>query len=446
MNIRTFYALLLTQTFSLLGSQISSVAIAIWVYQQTGDVTPLALTSFFTTLPMLVAAGISGVVADRYDRKTLIILSDMAQAGGTLLLLVSFTSGAFHLWHLYAISLIQAVFGVVQRPAFSASITMLIPDQQRDRANAIIQLSNPAAGILAPAAAGFIYAFAGITGAVLVDMATFLIAVLVVRRLTIPMPEQTEEGRRLQGSLWKELIGGMRYLVSRRVIFGLLLHVSLLNFIAAGMGALLTPYVLARTGSEQVLGLVLSVPNLGGLLGGLAFGIWGGTQKRIHTMMLAIMLVGFFMMLFGMARTPLALIGTLFFVMFPQTFFTAPFRTILMTKIAPDVQGRVFAVVTQISILLQPLSYLLIGPLADRILEPAVQQPAWALVAPLVGSAPGSGMALYMFGGGLLMLVITVLVYALPAVRRMETDLPDYVPVAARAVPQPKAQPETRSA
>lgn len=439
MNIRTFYILVLTQTFSLLGSRISAVAIGIWVYEQTNDVTPLALTSFFTVLPMLVAAGVSGVFADRYNRKTLIVLSDTAQAGGTLLLLLSFTSGAFQLWHLYAITLMQAIFAIVQRPAFSASMTMLIPDKQRDRANAIMELSNPAAGIIAPAAAGFIYAAAGIGGAVLTDMVTFLVAVLVILRLKIPMPEQTEAGRKLQGSMWKEMVGGLRYLVSMRVLFFLLLHVSLLNFIASGMGAMLTPYILARTGSAAVLGLVLSVPNIGGLLGGIVFGIWGGTQKRIHTMMIAIMVLGLFMMFFGMARTPLALIVTLFFVMFPQTFFTAPFRTILMTKIAPDVQGRVFAVVTQISILLQPLSFLLIGPLTDKVLEPAVGQPGWELVAPLVGNTPGSGMALYLFGGGLLMLVITIVVYALPAVRRMETDLPDYAPVAAQPAPTPEA-------
>src|SRR5690606_13882355 len=134
-NLRTFYTLILTQVFSLIGSQISGFAISIWVYQQTGDATPLALVSFFFIVPQVLAAGLSGVLADRWDRRYVMMLADTGQAVGTVLLLISFASGQFQLWHLYAVTFLQSLFNIFQGPSFQASVTMLVPDEQRDRAN-----------------------------------------------------------------------------------------------------------------------------------------------------------------------------------------------------------------------------------------------------------------------------------------------------------------------
>src|SRR5689334_4312851 len=167
-NMRTFYTLILTQTFSLIGSRISSLAIGMWVFSQTGNATPLTLVAFFHILPTVLASTLSGLLADRWNRRYVMALSDTGQAIGTVLLLFSFLSGNFQLWHLYAVALIQSIFGVFQGPAFQASVTLLVPDGQRDRANAIQQVTGPAAGIIAPALAGVIYTLVGITGSIVI--------------------------------------------------------------------------------------------------------------------------------------------------------------------------------------------------------------------------------------------------------------------------------------
>src|SRR5687768_9288843 len=94
-NMRTFYTLILTQVFSLIGSRISGLAISIWVFKQTGDATPLALVSFFFIVPQILVSGFSGALADRWDRRYVIMISDAGQALGTVLLLISFASGGF---------------------------------------------------------------------------------------------------------------------------------------------------------------------------------------------------------------------------------------------------------------------------------------------------------------------------------------------------------------
>jgi MFS family permease len=80
----TFYTLLLTQAFSLLGSQMTSIALGVWIFTKTGNATPLTLVAFFGFLPRLLSAGIAGVAADRFDRRYVMALADAGQAVGTV--------------------------------------------------------------------------------------------------------------------------------------------------------------------------------------------------------------------------------------------------------------------------------------------------------------------------------------------------------------------------
>lgn len=425
-NLRTFYTLILTQVFSLIGSQISGFAISIWVYQQTGDATPLALVSFFFIVPQVLAAGLSGVLADRWDRRYVMILADTGQAAGTLLLLISFASGDFQLWHLYAVTFLQSLFGVFQGPAFQASVTLLVPDEQRDRANAMQQVTNPLAGIIAPAVAGMLYPVIGVRGAIAIDLITFLVAVGVVFYVRIPRPPKTVEGQAMAGSVWRSMFDGFRYLWQRQTLFWLMVFNSLINFLVGGVIVLQTPYILSRTGSETTLGLLLGIVNLGALAGGIFMGVWGGIRPRIHTIMWAVILFSTFLGLAGMAQTPVTLGITLFLFMFGLPVANASAMSMLQAKIAPDVQGRVFAALTQMSMVLLPVAFLIVGPLADNVFEPAIGQPGWERVAPLVGDGPGAGIGLMLLICGLGNAFLSFLVYLIPAIRRIEDDLPDY--------------------
>jgi DHA3 family macrolide efflux protein-like MFS transporter len=425
-NMRTFYTIIVTQTLSLIGSRISGLAFGIWIFQQTGNVTPLTLVALFHILPQVILSNIAGMLADRWDRRLLMAVSDIGQAAGTLILLVLFATGNFEIWHLYVISTLQSMFGIFQQPALDASMTMLVPDDQRDRANAIRQMTYPTAGIIAPALAGMIFAVAGVTGAILIDLLTFLIAVGVILMVKIPKPRKTHEGAKLATSMREEMLGGFRFLWERPVLFWVVMCVMLLNFITNMSGVLFTPYLLSRTGSETAFGVIQSLFNAGMLVGGIIVGIWGGTRPRIHTIMPGAIIMGIFMALIGMAQTTpmLALICFLAFV--PNACINALFFSMMQSKIAPDVQGRVFAVIGQFAMMMTPITYLITGPLADRVFEPMVKQPVWANFAPLFGSGAGSGMGLMIFVCGAIVTVECALMYAHPAVRNMETILPDY--------------------
>ncbi|WP_293679640.1 MFS transporter [uncultured Phenylobacterium sp.] len=432
-KLRTLYVLAATQTLSALGSRISGLAIGIWVFQQSGQATPLALVAFFAALPMILGGGFAGALVDRFDRRLVMVLADAGAALATGLLLISFLSDGFELWHLYAITVFQAVCGTLHAPATQASIAMLAGDSQRDRANAIMQLAGPTAGVVAPALAGLLYAIIGITGAIVIDLATFVVAAAVVLRLRIPRPAATAAGLALAGSIWRQAFDGFRYLRARPVLLALCLYFTAVNFLLGGALVLITPYVLTRSGSEAALGLVFAALNAGSIAGGVLAAAIGRAAPRIHRMFGAVMAGCAFLALAGMAREAwgVGLCILLYAAMLP--FMNVPFMSIMQAKIAPDVQGRVFAAFFQMAGLMMPLSYLLAGPLADRVFEPAVARPDWRSVAPLVGSEPGAGIGLMLLLGGSLSLLISLMVYANSAIRHIETDLPDYVPEAAPA-------------
>lgn len=410
----------------MIGSQISQYAVSIAVFRATGHATPIALVAFFGAVPWILLGGLAGALADRFDRRAVMLVANIGFTVVSGLLLLSFATGAFRLWHLYALTLCASSFAALERPAFQASIAMLVPDSQRDRANAIGQMTGPAAGVIAPALAGILYALLGVAGSILIDIATFIAAIAVLAIVRIPRPARRADDDTQRTALWRQVFDGFRYLAARPVLLGFCGYVSLVNFIVNTALVLLTPYVLARTGSPQRLALVLALMNVGSIAGALAIGAGIRIGSRMNTVMLGTVVAALFVGLAGAARDAPAIAASLFLSFFALAFTDAPFWSILQAKVAPDLQGRVFAAYLQLVMLLGPLAYLAAGPLADQVFEPAKRQPVWRGVAALVGAGPGAGMGMMLVVAGALAVALSLAVYAIPAVRSLETDLPDH--------------------
>jgi hypothetical protein len=308
---------------------------------------------------------------------------------------------------------------------------MLVPDNHRDRANAIGQMTGPAAGIVAPALAGILFAVVGVVGSIAIAIASFISALSVLIVVRIPRPAETAEGLAMRTSIWAQAFDGFRYLAARRTLLGVCAYASVVIFLANVAFVILTPYVLARTGSAQVFGVVLAVMNVGGIAGALAMSAGARIGSRMDAVMLASIVAGLCICLAGAARDALAIGASLFAMSFSIAFANAPFFSILQAKIAPDLQGRVFAAYFQVATFMTPLAAVIAGPLADRVFEPARRQPVWRSISWLVGAGPGAGMGLMFVVAGALLLVASLAVYAIPAVRRLEDDLPDHAPAGA---------------
>jgi len=362
-------------------------------------------------------------------------LADSGAAVGSLILMGLFFSGVFQVWHLYLITLFVEVCRAFQNPAFSASVALMVPDDQRDRANAVMQLTGPLAGLIAPGLAAIIYAAMGIIGVLAVDLLSFSVAITAMLLARIPAPPRSESKQ--TASILRDLLAGFAFLLEHKPMLVMVGFFTLVNFIGVGLGVLLTPYLLSRMGNDTgLMSIILTVSHLGAIVGGIVIGAWGGTRPRIHTVMIALILAGIVLIFAGIAQAPVPLGITLFLFMALPMAANIPLMSIMQSKVPPDKQGRVFAAIGQLTMLVTPLSPLLVGPLADNIFEPAAQAATWSF-APLVGSGAGAGMGL-MFGlAGILIAVLAAVCYAFPSVRRMEATIPDWQADASDIEPLP---------
>lgn len=177
-----------------------------------------------------------------------------------------------------------------------------------------------------------------------------------------------------------------------------------------------------------MIGVLNAILSVGGVVGAVLIGVWGGFKRRIDTLMTAMFLVIVATILFGTNQPPIIMGATLFIAMMGVAGANTIWMTLVQSKVPGDMQGRVFAIITQSAMVLTPLGYLVVGPLADQVLRPLASSTAWtegALGGLLgVGAAGGMG-AVFTISGGMA-LIATLITYTLPSVRRMEARLPTY--------------------
>jgi predicted MFS family arabinose efflux permease len=275
-----------------------------------------------------------------------------------------------------------------------------------------------------------------IDGVMLLDVITFLVAVTSLLLIRIPMPPASSTEGADSGSMWQEVSFGFRYIFRRRGLLGLLLiFVGINLFATLTYFSVLPALILARTGSNELaLATVQSALGIGGVVGGLLVSLWGGPRRRIHAILAGAaisFLLGDFLFAVGRSVPVWAAAGFLAALFIP--FITSANQTIWQIKVAPEVQGRVFSVRGMLQLMSMPVGYLLAGPLADHLFEPAMAAGgSWAgLFGWLVGTGPGAGIALMFFCTSLLGMAMSLSGYLFPAVRNIEGELPDHEVVLA---------------
>jgi predicted MFS family arabinose efflux permease len=213
----------------------------------------------------------------------------------------------------------------------------------------------------------------------------------------------------------QELSFGFRYIVERPSLLALLVSVSLFWFAHDIGAALYSPMILARTGNNaRILGTILSAAGAGGVLGASIVSIWGGPKRRIRGFLLGMAGAGLSKIVFGFGQALSIWIPAQFCSSFNFPILGSSNEAIWLAKVAPEVQGRVFATRAVIVQLASAIGLLIAGPLADRVFEPAMQPSGFlaAIFGPIIGTGAGAGMALLYAISALGLLLVAVGGYA----------------------------------
>ncbi len=435
-GMRTFLIVWFGQLISIIGSELTSFGMGVLIYERTGSPTLFALNILVAYLPSVILSPFAGALVDRLDRRKLMILADSGAGLASLGIALLLWGDVLQVWHVYALTAISATFNTIQFPAFGAATSLLVPKEHLGRVGGMQQAGYSLSALVGPGLAGLLYVTIGPTGIFLIDFATFLFAVATLALVRFPQPERATGSDEGGKSFLQEVLFGWKYIVARPGLIGLLTLFAFLNFCASLTFPLLTPMLLERTTPDMV-GYIGTGAGAGMLIGALVMSAWGGTERKALTILPCEMMAGVGLVVSGLTPAiPLIAAGQFLFLgMMPIS--NGASQAMWQRKVAPGLQGRVFAARRMVASSITPLAYLIAGPLSEKIFEPAmaVGGPlANSAIAALLGTGPGRGIGLMLVICGGLYVLANLVGLAYPRIRRLDLELPDAVEEVATSV------------
>mgnify|MGYP006278236779 CR=1 FL=1 len=387
------------QLLSGLGTGMTGFALGVHVFTETRSATGFAMVILCLFVPSIALRPLGGVLADRFDRRMLIILGDLGSALGVLFILFSLRTGDLTPARIYVGIAVNSAFTALQNPAYKASLTDLVSEEQFARAGGLVQLASSAQHLLAPLAAGFLLVHGGLHLVLMLDLATFGAA--VAGALSIGARLGPAAGRE-RHHLVAELTEGWRGLAAHREVMNVVLIISGVTFFVGVLQTLFAPMMLTLT-DARTLGVVQSVSASGMVATSLIIGMFGmpsGLKSRISVSLAA---TGIALALLGLSSN-VAWITVTFFGFFAcLPFVNTSAEVLIRAGIPNEMQGRAWGIIGVLSQLGYIAAYLTAGVLADMVFNPLLM-PNGLLAASagrIVGTGPGRGIALMLLLSGL---------------------------------------------
>ncbi|HEX6270064.1 MAG TPA: MFS transporter [Anaerolineales bacterium] len=430
--MRGIYIIWLGQMISGIASGITYFALPIWILSFTeGSGTAIGIWEFFFFGSYLLVVQFAGVLIDRYNRKLMMLVYDVLSLLVISILLLIETMGKLELWHLYVAVVVQGIGFAFHSPSYSAAITTMVSKNQYVRANGLMALLYDVPDIFAPILGGILVLATGLSGILVINLIAFMFSIGALLLVEVPSTPHTVEGDRSRSKLLKEVIYGIRYILERPGLLGIEL-IFLFGNLFAGIalsGAALYPMILLRTGGDiEAFGLIQSVGALAVVVTAIYLSTWGRIKRPIR----AILLGWIISSLFGLALLGVGQVVTIWLIAFVIYSIFDPVvnvavETFLQTKVAPDIQGRVFSASDFLAQAMIPITPLVAGFLGDQIFEPAMAEGGLLvnLFGWLMGTGPGSGFGVLIFLCGVSGLLVGLSGYLVPEIRNIDRTMPD---------------------
>lgn len=359
---------LISQGITLLGSSIVQIAIIWYVAIATSSgiwVTILTLCAF---IPQMLISPLAGVLADRYNRKYMIILFDSIIAITTLVLylFIELATVEYHLIAIIITSAIRSLGSGMQTPAVNALLPQLVPESLLLKCNGINSSIQSAIQFLSPMISGVILFYGTLNEILLIDIFTAivgvsLLSIIKVSRITLPSSIE-------KSSVLEEMKIGFTYIRKNKTLLKLFQNYGMYIFLSVPSGFLITLFV-ERTFNNSYLALsIVEIVGFAGMfLGGLLFTI-SKKERNITTLFLqGIIGYGLLSIFLGFSKEFWYFGILMFLVSFCIPIIQSALITFLQENVDPEVQGRIFSVLQAIFSGLMPLGMLVFGPLSDYV-------------------------------------------------------------------------------
>ncbi len=397
-----FFTIWSGQAVSLFGSSLVQFALVWYLTRESGSATVLAIATFFAMLPQIVLGPIAGALVDRLNRRIIIMIADGVIMLATLGLVFLFASGTIEIWHIYAMMFLRGLGGAFHWPAMQASTSLMVPKKHLARIAGMNQTLQGAINIVAPPTGAILIEIISTQNVLLIDVVTALFAIFPLFFIPIPQPVRENGQKASETRFWQDLKEGFTYVASWPGLLGILIMITMINFLLSPTGALMPLLVTKYFGGGALqFGLMDSFWGGGVILGGVLLSVWGGFKRKIATSMMGLIGIGIGIMLVGFAPASafnLAL-GGMFLAGIMVAFANGPLMAIIQSSVRPDMQGRVMSLVGSAAMAMSPLGLLIAGPVSDWL-----------------------GIRTWYWIGGGLTLLMGIVAFFIPAIMNVESN------------------------
>ena len=392
LGFRYFLLIWSGQLISTFGTALTGFVLGIWVYQDTGSVSKFSFVLLSSSLPGVISSPFIGSLIDRHDRRKMLMASNL----GALLCIATLAilfMGQPSIWSIYILVAMASVFRTAQWPTFSALTAYLVPRERLGNANGLVEFGRSASLVTAPMLGGVLLETVGVGPVMMLDVASYCFALLVLALLPFTNVVQSSKSRRrtLAGEAWE----GFLYIKRKSGLLVLLLLFATLNLITGVLQVILTPFVLGLA-STETLGLVAGISSGGMVIGGLIMAAWGGPKSKIRGILVIMSFQGLGLIFVGLA--PLVVVVTVAMVLFMVCIplVNGCSQTIWQTAVEAEYHGRIFSIRRTIATMTFPVAYVIGGPLADFFAGIPAWNLPWAAAAP--EASQGLGLLFSLLG------------------------------------------------
>lgn len=421
------------QTVSAIGSSLSGVGVAVYVFLETGSAAWLGLLTALAALPYVVTGPFMGLV-DRFPRRTVMIAADAVAAVGPVVALGLALTGRLAVWHLAVAGLIAALGDSIQVPAAQAAVPALVPPAALGRANGLVQLGPAVGVVIGPALATPVVAWWGIEAILLIDVATFLVAVTATSLVrfgdaTDPTGAPPVDDDGSWRTMWAWLSSTGRPLL-------VMLTVSMVVNLCTSFFNVASVALATDVAGPARAGLVFAAGGVAMVVGSLIVGTRGIPRRRVRAAGVSLAVAGIGAVIVGSHPSLQMLIVGTVVLMAAIPVLNAIGATLYHERVPASMQGRVFGIRLAIARALIPVGSLAAGLLVSRVAAPAMSDGGvgarW--LGPLIGEGSERGSALVVIAVGLAIALIGAWV-ARSWVAEALDEQPEAAPALTAGVP-----------
>lgn len=351
------------------GDSVDSLAYAWMILEMTGSTLMMGTVLAVNMVPNIVLGPFAGVFADRYDRKRLTVLCDLARGALAAVTALLLFTGWLRPWMLYVFTASMSVFEAISAPARAVFTPSMVSHDELVAANSIRSFGESSAQLVGLAVAGALIARLGVAGAIAVDAVCFLAAAALVAEINLPESAAAGDGSKLTPSaFFSELKAGLQYISTSRVVLICIILAGLTNFFLGPLNVLLPVFIKNRLAAgSTVLSLVFTLETLAMVAGSLAAATWAARMGEPGCLGLGFAGIGVGYAFLYLADSIPATVACLAVLGFALPFASTGFTTLMQKSTPLNMMGRISAVQSTLVLSAMPLSTSIAGLVGDRM-------------------------------------------------------------------------------